>query len=286
MARATLARVEVARALGAGYAPDAFLGDDAGVVPEAEDAVAPMSRRRMLWLSGSAVAAAAVGAVGIGLWGRGERYATRRGEMLRIALPDGSIVNLNTASSIDVRFSEAQRTIVLEGGEVLFDVAKDAKRPFVVLAGRTRVQAIGTEFTVRHERRAPVNIIVSEGVVEVTQADAAVQPVRLSQNMQAKADPDAVSPIEAVDVTPDAVARQLFWREGKIGFSDATLAAAAAEFARYNDGEIVIPDPEVAQQRVTGLFVATDPKGFAEAVATSFGLQARVDGDRIILTPS
>ncbi len=274
MARAALARVELAQP-----AQDDAPHEDAPVAtrPSAD-------RRTLLRVAGLALAASAVGAVGLGLLGQGQHYATGKGEMLRIALDDGSIVNLNTASGIDVHFTAEQRTIYLRGGEALFDVAKDAARPFVVVAGDARVRAVGTAFTVRHEARRPIDVIVSEGVVEVSEPRAA--PVRVAQGMRAMVDPRAATPIETAAIAPETIEQELYWREGKIAFRDTTLASAAAQFARYNDERIVIADPALAQETITGLFVANDPRGFAEAVAQSLGVVARIDGNSILISPT
>jgi len=275
MARAALARVELAQP-----AQDDAPHEDAPVAtrPSAFD------RRTLLRGAGLALAASAVGAVGLGLLGQGQHYATGKGEMLRIALDDGSIVNLNTASGIDVQFTAEQRTIYLRGGEALFDVAKDAARPFVVVVGDARVRAVGTAFTVRHEARRPIDVIVSEGVVEVSEPRAA--PVRVAQGMRAMVDLRAATPIETAAIAPETIEQELYWREGKIAFRDTTLASAAAQFARYNDERIVIADPALAQETITGLFVANDPRGFAEAVAQSLGVVTRIDGNSILISPT
>ena len=211
MARAALARVELAQASGSTH--------PAARIPW-------LTRRFLLRGAGMALAASAVGAVALGLWSDGDHYATGKGEMLRIALSDGSIVNLNTASEMNVQFTDRQRTIILRGGEALFAVAKDASRPFVVIAGDARVRAVGTAFTVRHEARRPVDVIVSEGVVEVSEARAA--PVRVSQGTRAVVDPRAATPIETAAIASDTIEQELYWREGKIAFRDTTLASAAA----------------------------------------------------------
>lgn len=279
--QATLVRVDAARALGTRYDPEQFLdGQGAGAVATGRPDV---SRRRVLWLSGAAAASVVAAGAGFAVLGRGRRYETGVGEMRRIALSDGSVVNLNTASAIEVRFDQQRRTVWLDGGEVLFEVAKDAERPFVVLAGDTRVVAVGTAFTVRRDGGAPVNVVVREGVVEVGRNDLNLAPVRLTQNMQAKVGAQSQAPITASTIEADAVERGLFWREGKIGFSDATLASAAAEFARYNEVPIVIADPRIASEKITGLFVATDPRGFARAVATSLDLQVRLEPNAIVI---
>lgn len=271
MARAALARVELAQT--------------DRQAPYAVTSEGGRSRRQLLWGLGAAVAASAIAAVGLHIADQGLHYQTAKGEMLRVALPDGSVVNLNTASRIEVRFTAQTRTVILTRGEALFDVAKNKAIPFVVEAGDTRVRAVGTAFTVRRQENRAVGVIVREGVVEVSQKRAVTPPVRLAENMRAAVDSAAPMPIETYRISPDAIAQELYWREGKIAFRDTSLAQAAAEFARYNEEKIVIADPAIAQETITGLFIANDPHGFAKAAAESLGLATRTEGDRIILRP-
>jgi transmembrane sensor len=102
--------------------------------------------------------------------------------------------------------------------------------------------------------------------------------------MEARAATGAAAPIAAVALAAEDVQRALFWRKGMIGFSDTSLADAAAEFARYNRARILLPEAAVAGETITGLFVATDPAGFAQAVATSLDLEMRREGEDIVLT--
>lgn len=273
-ARAALSLMDGARALGPGYDPQDFLP------PRGPQA---WSRRRLLAVSGSALAAAGIGAVAIGTFARGRYYSTAVGEMRRVTLADGSVVALNTDSAAFVRYSDERREVRLERGEALFEVAKDRARPFVVLAGNTQVAAVGTAFAVRRRSAADVTVLVREGVVDVARAGGG-EPVRLTRDMRAEA--DGAAPLATRREPADAVNRALSWQEGKIALNHNTLAEAAAEFARYSEDRIEIPDAVVAQQRISGLFVATDPDGFAEAVALGFGLRARREGAVIRLTAS
>eukprot|EP01042_Synura_sphagnicola_P016914 gene16914-21381_t len=147
---------ERARALGQGYDPEHF----------ASPAIQPgkaVSRRQMLWGSGAAAASvAAVLGVGLAYSARGETYSTHRGQMKVVPLSDGSVISLNTESRIRVVYTTTHRTVHLEEGEALFDVARDRVRPFLVLAGETQVFAVGTSFSVRHLGDAPVEVLVRE----------------------------------------------------------------------------------------------------------------------------
>ena len=64
---------------------------------------------------------------------------TTVGERRTVKLPDGSSVELNTASELAVRYTASARAIRLTRGEAYFTVASDPQRPFSVhAADRTR----------------------------------------------------------------------------------------------------------------------------------------------------
>ncbi len=291
-ARAVALYSERARALGPQFDPRAFkaTGPRAKGKGGAKGTVFSPARRWMLW----GTAAAGIGGAvlgGYGLATAGETYVTRRGEMKVVPLADGSVVNLNTDSRMRVLYSAARRAIHLDRGEALFDVAKDASRPFVVYAGDTQVKAVGTSFSVLRLADTPVQITVREGVVEIDRGHlgtAQIAPVRLSANMRAMAPIDsglaAPAPIRAVAVAPVEVERSVAWREGRIAFEGETLAEAVKDFQRYSDTRIVIDDPSIAREEVTGLFQANDPVGFAQAVATGFGWHAEVGENQVRLS--
>jgi transmembrane sensor len=236
-------------------------------------------RRREVWIGGGVVAAglAAGGVnvlVGSEIRQRGPVLRTARGEILRKPLVDGSSVTLNTSSVIQVDYTLDEREVDLLQGEALFDVTKDPGRPFVVRAGATRVRAIGTSFSVRRHPDGRVKVLVSEGVVELS-ANERTQPVRVTSSVAATTEApsakDSHSVVEFADLAPADVAKGLAWRDGMLSFDGETLAEAASEFARYASRKIVIDDPGLAREQVTGLFSATDPDGFAKAISASFG---------------
>jgi transmembrane sensor len=82
-------------------------------------------------------------------WCHIDTYFTGVGEQRMALLADGTRMSLNTATRVRVELGPAQRTVRLEGGEALFEVAKDTNRPFVVRAGGSEVVAVGTVFSVR-----------------------------------------------------------------------------------------------------------------------------------------
>lgn len=208
---------------------------------------------------------------------RTERYATDVGEQYRTALSDGSLVELNTATKVAVDLRPEQRHVRLTKGEAVFEVAKDARRPFIVRTPLGDIRAIGTVFAVRSENA--LEVAVSEGVVTIERNGKVVARVAAGETCSLSASGD----VRHEDNQAPRIARELAWREGKVAFAGETLAEAVAELNRYNRNKLEIADPEVASIHVGGYFRATDPAGFARALEKSFPVVAEIEGDDIIL---
>lgn len=267
-ALAVTAHADRARALGEDFAPSLH--------PVAVAA----GRRRLLVTGGALAASIVVGVVGYETVSFRGRVVTRRGDIRRAPLSDGSAVTLNTDTAIRTTFNGQIRRVELLRGEALFDVAKDPGRPFVVVAGQVRVRAVGTSFTVRAHDDGEISVLVREGVVVVWRGQSG-PPLRLQAQTATKV--DASGPLRAISVAASAVDGAIAWRQGQINLDGLTLGEAAAEFARYSDRRIVVDDPAVARLKMTGLFSASDPDGFARAAALSLGLVATPQADGVRL---
>ncbi len=268
-----------ARALAVSAHLDRAQGLGKDFAPKLHPAARALDRRRLILSGGLLAAASVVGVIGFVAMDRGARLTTRKGDIRRASLADGSAATLNTDTRLRTAFDDGSRRITLLQGEALFDVAKDADRPFVVTAGEVRVRAVGTSFTVRRLDDGAVAVVVREGVVEVTRGNE--PPVRLAAAQAIEV--AAGVPLAPTAIGGQAVERAMAWRQGMIDLDGLTLGEAAGQFARYSDRRIVIDDPAVAGLKVAGLFSASDPEGFARAAALSLGLTAepRADGVRL-----
>lgn len=188
-------------------------------------------------------------------------YSTGVGEQRTIRLADGSTVVLDTDSQVAVRLSGARRDIRLGRGQALFEVAHDAKRPFVVTAGATSVTALGTRFDVRRERDGATVILV-RGAVEVRERsgrDAQVWRLAPGQRVATQAPAPAPSPIDVDTATS--------WTSGRLIFHATPLREAVAEFNRYERQKIEVADGPAGDALVSGIFVVGDADTFVGAVA-------------------
>lgn len=224
-------------------------------------------------LSGMALAAALLVAVFAGdVWlALVSDHRTASGEQMRISLPDGSTVYLNTDSAIDVDYTEPERRIVLLRGEAYFAVASNPKRPFVVQSHGRLTRAIGTAFAVR-DNSGRVSVTVTEGRIEVVpdtdgdRRDPSTKSVRASVDQQVvyRAGGEAL-PARQVDAK--AV---LAWRDGKIVFEDVPFGEVIAELDRYRPGRIIVAPTVSTERQVSGVF---SPKSLDSAIGTLAAMQ-------------
>lgn len=246
-------------------------GDNLATVEHVSERASPrsrwLSRRGLIASGGAALAASFVGA--LFLTGGETRYETAIGEIRRVPLADGSTAAINTASRVEVRLAEDRREVLLSEGEVWIQVAPDRTRPFIVEAGRVRVRAVGTAFSVRR-REDGADILVTEGIVEAWADGAEGNMVRLAAGERAFVGDNAG--IVRPDATITSVDRTLAWRSGRVDFVDEPIADAVAEFNRYNRRQLVLVDRAVGREHFDGVFRTDDPEGFASAIRTSLGV--------------
>ena len=206
------------------------------------------------------------------LLGRGDvnRFQTAVGQRSMLRLIDGSAVTLNTASRIEADFSGDERLIHLVAGQALFNVARDPKRPFTVLAGDRKISVLGTSFDVRVESRQ-VRITLVDGKIAVGRAAAAVENPAAEPALQIQPGEQIVARVGGgATVQATDVQRDTSWREGRLIFKGDRLADAIAEMNRYSRQPIVIADPGIGELRLSGVYRTGEPEAFAQALSQYF----------------
>jgi transmembrane sensor len=243
-------------------------------------------RRRKMVLSVLAAAAGlALAYVGAQQYfGPRHTAVTEIGAFKKIDLPDGSVVQLNIDSAIDVRYTDAERRVQLVRGEAHFTVARNKARPFIVSAGTVAVCAVGTAFNVRL-RATAVEVLVTEGKVQVNdpvsggtllapQAAIDTPVLEVGERALIPLQAQAASPVVVAEVTPLEVERALAWQERRLEFEGTPLAEVVAEFNRYNRHKIVIADPQLETMRFGGTFRADGYEPFVRLLESGFGVTA------------
>lgn len=172
---------------------------------------------------------------------------TGTGERRRLRLDDGSQLQLNTASAVDIRYSNTLREIRLLQGEIQIETARDDQaRPFVVHTAEGSIRALGTRFVVRREEDL-TRVSVQEHAVEVRSANVPDAAVRVDAGQQLSFRQDAIDPLQPASPQADA------WTRDMLVVNDWRLGDFVRELQRYRPGHLGC-DPAVASLRISGAF--------------------------------
>ncbi len=201
-------------------------------------------------------------------------HTTMTGEQRSLPLPDGSIVTLNTQSTLRVAYSDEYRDVILGEGEALFDVAKDTARPFRVITEHAVVQAVGTQFNV-HQEKGDLVVTVVEGIVDVNTGSGAGQSGRMRpgmsmplvfepQRLMVGQQATVASGSSKVVVAEATIDTAIAWQERRLVFDFLPLREVIAEFNRYNDPPLTINDSELDLLPISGVFRSNDRESFVQ----------------------
>ncbi|WP_273822509.1 FecR family protein [Pseudomonas asplenii] len=246
------------------------------------------SRRRPLLRYAVAAGVLAV-AVGLGLFSGlnhpapySATFATVLGERRQVALPDGSVIDLNSRSRVRVSYERDRRSVELEQGEALFSVEHDSSRPFVVQTGVGKVTVTGTRFDVRRDP-TQTRVVVEAGTVRVQGRNARDDEfVSLTAGLGTRVDAQGnVAAAQAVD--PGELTA---WRSGKLVFNNASLADVVAEVSRYRDRPLTVANPAVGNLRLTSVFKLNDTDALLNALPNILpvAVRSRADGSQEIIS--
>lgn len=213
----------------------------------------PLGRRRVLQQLAVVLVVGLLSWTGYQLPERAADYRTAIGEIKTITLADGTRLTLNTASAVDIEFSDQQRRVQLRSGEVLIETAPDpapAHRPFSVATSQGTVTALGTRFTVR-ENTAKSHVAVLEGRVDIQPAQSAGTGQWLNAGQAADFTATHVTVPQPVNTGAAS------WAQGFLQADNLPLCDFVAELARYRTGSLTC-DPAIARLHISGAFPLAD----------------------------
>lgn len=215
-------------------------------------------------------------------------YRTATGEQRHLTLPDGSRLQLNTGSLVDVQFDAQQRLIRLHRGEIAIQTAPDNltdnainnlahKRPFIVVTPVGKIRALGTRFAVR-----TVDADITQ--VEVYEHAIALKPAEIGIETRLDAGKKALFDRKKIHFMADLHQSAAAWANGQIIAYNQRLGDFIADLARYHSG-VLRCDPAVAELRISGVFPLKNPLQVLNVVAGTLPVRiARVTDYWITIT--
>ncbi|WP_240933398.1 sigma-70 family RNA polymerase sigma factor [Diaphorobacter sp. HDW4B] len=173
-------------------------------------------------------------------------WSSPRGQQLRQALPDGSVLQLDALSRASAQYFATRRVVQLASGAAFFDVMRDEERPFVVNASDVQVTVLGTRFGVEilPAKSSPNRVVVQveSGLVRV---DHAGESFEIGAGEGLLVDGSSISRTHG---RPEQAAA---WRHGELVFDRATLGEALERLARYTTF-MMEATPEAARLPMSG----------------------------------
>jgi len=158
--------------------------------------------------------------------------STPRGGQYQIALPDGTRVWLNAASSLTfpVRFAGAERRVELTG-EAYFEVARKKDQPFKVACHHTEVQVLGTNFNIM--------AYPDEGEMKTTLLEGSVKIKNGSDEQLLVPGQQAIDKSEGrLRVVEANLEEVVAWKNGYFIFHNTDIHDIMRQAARWYDVEV------------------------------------------------
>lgn len=189
-------------------------------------------------------------------------YATGTGERRSFTLPDGSLMQLNTRSAVDLVFNNQQRMVRLKQGELM--IACNPQRSLLVETRDALLEGFEGRFVVRQDSDC-TQVSVSHGRVAIHRPGQ-LQWIESGQNWRL----DALGTHRLEQVAMDAMA----WTEGLIVTRDMRLLDFLAQVSRYRHGYLGCSD-DIADLRLSGVFRLEDPEQLLQLLPRTLPIRLR-----------
>jgi transmembrane sensor len=155
-------------------------------------------------------------------------FAAKKGSTLKLTLPDNSIVQLNSGSSINISSSYGinDRNVLLKG-EGFFEVAHNKQTPFIVEVKDAKINVLGTVFNLSaYDQDNEVQATLISGSIAV---NTSIDHTVIKPGQKATVGSQSVIRVDN-NVDLDQI---LAWREGVFRFQDQSIESILHELSKW-----------------------------------------------------
>lgn len=193
---------------------------------------------------------------------------TATGERRTVTLADGSRLDLDARTSVDIVFGPHQRLVHLRQGQLLAHVQSAAPQPFVVRCRDGQVQSTGQRFMLRQEDERTLALALDSDLLLATRASGAGETLR--RGASAYLDGHSISAAASVAM-PDAATA---WVQGMLHAEDMPLGQVLAALKPYRLGFVRV-SAAAARLRVTGVYGLDDSDATLQTLADTLPIEVR-----------
>jgi ferric-dicitrate binding protein FerR (iron transport regulator) len=234
------------------------------------------------------------------------RITTRYGSRTKVELPDGSIVWLNSGSTLtyDKQFGDTTREVRLSG-EGFFNVVHKASKPFIIHTSYIDIKDLGTQFNVKcypDDRLTETSLV--EGSVEITVKKRGekytLKPnqklVLLNEAIKTETEENGrggtkvtydepIMAIKTLTYKPnDSIAVETAWAYNKLSFADEPFSEVTKKLSRWFNIEFEFRNKSLENERLTGSFpTQTTLEQAMEALKYGYRFSYELKDDKVII---
>lgn len=176
---------------------------------------------------------------------------TTYGERKQVKLPDGSIVILNSLSSMSYKkkMNGKKREVILEG-EAYFDIAKDPQKPFVVKINELSIKVLGTKFNVEaYENENYLTTSLFEGYVSINGDNGDTCKLKPGEKGIYQKDKKTLE-----IVSDESIENEMLWKSGSLNFNNKPLSEIFKVLEREKNIHFIVND-SIGKISVTARFI-------------------------------
>ena len=179
---------------------------------------------------------------------------TNPGMMTSLTLPDGTLVFLNSESTLSYpsRFDSDTRNVTLQG-EAYFEVAKNPEKKFIVSTShQSQIEVLGTHFNVEvYEKEDRIAATLVEGKIGfIYSSDNGSKKVLMDPGQKLVYD----TRDSKVQLYATSGESEIAWKEGKIIFRNTPLEEGLRMLEKRYNVEFIIKNDRLKGDSFTGTF--------------------------------
>lgn len=234
--------------------------------------------------------AAAVAAVVCGVYAFQTAYPAHGSEQLlttvvkagsksELTLPDGSHVQLNSASSISFDVGNSNVRTVYLRGEAFFDVAKDPDKLFRVMVGDMAVEVHGTSFNVNAYNEDRIETALVSGKVTIMDPSLPAKSYDLSPGEMATfCRTDSTLSISRADMH-----LAMGWLDEYLVFDGESLAQVIEKIERWYGVDVELRRQDLVNDILTGSFRHENIYNVMHSLSLQYKFHYDIEKDHIII---
>jgi len=212
---------------------------------------------------------------------QGQNYHSPLGQRKKIDLADGSIVILNSNSTISIAFKNDKREVRLNG-DAFFQVAKDETKPFIVSEDNIAVTALGTEFYVhgRKDDESNLQVDLLEGKVKMVDMSttASLQAIILKPGESGR-----FGEHSSLEIVPFDSLHLRSWIKGRIYFNETPVVTALKQLESWYGIKIEVWNEELKKKAVNGDYIDEPLQNILDMICFSTNSRYSIKDNKVII---